>query len=223
MMKKIMLIFILLVVFMVVSTVTVKASNETAELKLSSSIVKPGETFTLKLSATCSDGINGIYTKIIYDEDKLEFIEGEVADSNLISLGAGTEITVISNSNSKITTADIYVLKFKVKSDVSTGSIANISTEEIGIDSDAATNSETKIDSKSVSVKIENNETDIIEQDDNKDITIESQKTEDSTKAKTVLPKTGVDVYLGILLTVVAIVLIIMYRKMKKYRGIKLK
>lgn len=151
------LISVVTIILLVLSIgITVQASSS-AEISLiaTSQKVKMGETFTVTLSATCSDGINGIDTTYSYDTDKLELISANVADSNKwASLGTDNQITVICNSSTKITEAEIYVLTFKVKETATAGDTANINISETLLDSDAATNSEVTLSEQQVSITV---------------------------------------------------------------------
>ena len=155
-MKKI-IITILLLICILASFTTVQAdSTATATLRTSNSTVKIGETFTVTLSVWCEEGINGIDTTYSYDSDKLELVSASLKDTtNWASLGSGDQITVISNSESKIKQADVYVLTFKVKDDATAGQTAKVSTKDILVDSDADTNSEKTVKALSTLIKIE--------------------------------------------------------------------
>lgn len=154
--NKLNLLVISIILLLISTTMSKAAAISTATLKINKDKVKPGDTFTVTLSVTCEEGINGIDTMYSYDEDKLELVSASVKDStNWSSLGADKQITVICNSTSKITTADVYVLTFKLKDTVEIGTTASISTTDILVDSDAATDSETTIKALNVLVTAE--------------------------------------------------------------------
>ncbi|MBR3162524.1 MAG: hypothetical protein IKF17_00265 [Clostridia bacterium] len=153
--KKIISLF-LVIALVLLGIGNVQAANTTASLRASSTTVKPGDTFTVTLSATCDDGINGIDTTITYDTQKLDFVSGSVPNSNWASLGTNQDISVICNSTEKITNADIYVLTFKVKETATIGTTATISTGDITLDSDAASNSLVTIEEKNTTITIAN-------------------------------------------------------------------
>lgn len=154
--KKLITFAIIIMVILANLSIVQAATTATATLKTNKDKVKPGDTFTVTLSVACEDGINGIDTTYSYDADKLELVSASVKDSvNWSSLGSDKQITVICNSTSKITTADVYVLTFKLKDTVATGTTASISTTDILVDSDAATNSEKTIKALNVSVTAE--------------------------------------------------------------------
>ena len=131
----------------------VNASTGTVNLIANNKSIKPGETFTVTLSVSCEDGINGIDTTYNYDQDKLELVSAKVSNDNWANLGINNSITVISNSTSKITSSDIYVLTFKVK-DNATAGIAKVSISDIMIDSDLSENSSFNVSAKAIDINI---------------------------------------------------------------------
>ena len=131
------------------------AATGTVEFKSNTTEVKKGETFTVTLSATSEDGINGIDTKYTYDSEKLDLVSENVADtSNWSNIGASPDITIICNSTQSIKNADIYILTFKVKDNVSAGSTIKIKTTDILLDTDAQTDSEVTITSKKLEITV---------------------------------------------------------------------
>lgn len=153
-MKRKLIISIISLCLILSSTIVINASTGEAKLVANKTTIQKGETFTATLSATCVDGINGISTKFNYDDTKLELISATTASSNWSSLGQGTEIVVICNSTSKITSDDIYVLTFKAKGNLKTNSETTINVEEVMLDSDATENSEFTVQVQSVVLKI---------------------------------------------------------------------
>ncbi len=136
------------------------AATGSVELRASVTQAKREETFTVTVSATSSDGINGIDTKYTYDTNGLELVSANVVNSsNWSSLGVDQDITVICNTTSKVTNADIYVLTFKVKNTATIGSKLKVETTEIVLDTDLATNSEVTIPAKVVEIEVIANET----------------------------------------------------------------
>lgn len=156
-MKKVFLNVCILIVFILISLSKVYAASDSIELKSSSNSVKPGDTFTVTISAKSDKGINGIDTKLTYDTDKLELTESNVSDSKWASLGADSDITVMSNTSSKITSADIWKLTFKVKSSVANGSKANVSIGDATLFTDDANNSSVSLRGSSVTIQIGDN------------------------------------------------------------------
>ena len=160
-MKKKLMILGFTILFMLANIMTCYAAVEpTAVLNADKTEVKAGETFTVTLSATCEDGINGIDTTYTYDTEKLELVSANVASSDFASLGTDNQITVICNSTESITSADIYVLTFKVKDGVEVDSTAKVSVSEITLDSDAATDSQHTIATQEVTITVKSDTTD---------------------------------------------------------------
>lgn len=156
-MKKIIITVITILIFTLASCSIAQAnSSATVTLKTSSSTIKAGEEFTVTMSVTCEDGINGIDTKYKYDTNKLEFVNDEIKDSKtMINLGQGSgdSITIINNAESSTKNVNI-VLTFKVKEGAKPGEKATITTEDILVDSNAETNSECTIKAQSVSITV---------------------------------------------------------------------
>jgi len=148
-------IFSLTVIMMLVSCMSfANAAESSARLTTGTSSVKPGETFTVTLSATCSDGINTVSTTIDYDENVLELVNGAVTDSSKwINLGENKDISIFSNSRDNITYADLYLMTFKVKETAQLGNTI-ISAGTITIDSNAENNSISTIDGETVLINV---------------------------------------------------------------------
>lgn len=154
-MKKRLMIIGFTMLFILTSVITCYAATEpTVTLQADKTDVKAGETFIVTLSATCEDGINGIDTTYTYDTEKLELVSANVASSDFASLGTDNQITVICNSTESITSADIYVLTFKVKDGVEADSTAKVSVSEITLDSDAATDSQHIITAQELTITV---------------------------------------------------------------------
>lgn len=149
--KKIIISIILCAIVLKIGIAQAVTGN--ANLKASNTNVKPGTTFTVTLSIECEDGINGIDTSYSYDKDKLELVSANVANSNWANLGLDNSITLISNTTSKITSNDVYVLTFKVNDSAQSG-ITKIDTNEIIVDSDLTENSSFTVSAKSVDINI---------------------------------------------------------------------
>ena len=229
---KIITAIIIAILIMLVASISFAASG-TVEFKPSITEVKKGETFTVTLSATSEDGINGIDTKYTYDSEKLELINEKVADSsNWSNMGTSPDITIICNSTQSIKNADIYILTFKVKDNVSSGSTIKIETTKILLDTDAQTDSEVHIPSKKIEIIVkevpednpnQNNKSSIESGDDEPKTTTETSPTKsDPTAAKGILPKTGENYVIISIFIIIAIVLsIIFHKKYFQYKDIK--
>lgn len=223
------------------ATITIKVSNEN---------IKVGDTFTVTLSATCDEGINGIDTTYTYDVEKLELVSANVSDANKwVSLGTDNAITAISNTSSKITNSEIYVLTFKIKENVKEGDKIEIATTKTMLDSDAATNSQYTIDGGKVEITVATETTGDGGQSTStgdkpiqKDPTIENQPSKDSgnteentflvktssdnaaqekTKANQVLPYAGVGISIIIAAVAVLGISILIYMQYRKLKDIK--
>lgn len=154
-MKKRILLSIIMLCIIVCSATMVYASTGKVDLLSNQTSVKPGDTFTVTISATCEDGINGITTTYSYDEDKLELVSAKVANNNWVKVTGTTNysIDVFCDTTSKITSDSIYVLTFKVKDTITTETTANVTISTIKVDSDVDASSFTE-DGKSVNISI---------------------------------------------------------------------
>lgn len=154
-MKLKVFISIIVVILALLFSSNVYAATGTVNFVPSMNQVKKGDTFTVTLSASSEDGINGVETKYIYDSNKLEFVSGNVVNSsNWISMGTAPEITVICNSQEKIKNADLYTLTFKVKDNANVGETIKVETNAILLDTDAQENSEVNIGAKKVEITV---------------------------------------------------------------------
>lgn len=154
--KIIILIGIIMILIIINSTISFANTDfiMAVVLNVTPSEVKVGETFTVILNATCSDGINGITTEYKYDEEKLELLSATVGDSNFVNLGTDNKIEVICNSESKITNAEVYVLTFKAKEGTNVGSTAKISIEKGTLDSDAKEDSQHVLNASEATITV---------------------------------------------------------------------
>lgn len=160
-MKRKLMIIVFTMLFILANIITCYAATEpTVTLQADKTEVKAGENFTVTLSATCEDGINGIDTTYTYDTERLELVSANVASSKFSSLGIDNQITVICNSSESITSSDIYVLTFKVKDGIEVGSTAIVSISETMIDSDAATDSQHTVAAQEVTITIKSDAAD---------------------------------------------------------------
>ena len=153
-MKKTISILTIVSIIMLLSFSNVFAATGKVTMKASNNEVKPGDTFTVTISATCDSGINGVDTKFTYDTDKLEIESSSLADSRFSSLGSDQDVTIINNTTNKITSADIWKITFKVKSTAKVGDSAKITMQDGTMDSDDSSNSNITIASTSLSVKV---------------------------------------------------------------------
>ena len=155
-MKKIIAILTLTLTLLIVLAGSMPnfAATAIANLHSSSLTVKPGETFTVVLSVNCQEGINGVIGLTYnYDKDKLDLVSEKIG-TNYTNLGTGDTIDLITNSKDKLTNEDIYIFEFKAKETIKSQTIANISTGDIKIDSDEASNSEAIVKGQKTSITI---------------------------------------------------------------------
>lgn len=147
---------LVLITILIACTAVVNATDVSARLTPSSESVKPGEKFTVTLSATNSDGLSSVTTSIQYDKEILELDNGAVSNtSKWISLGTGTNVSVFANNSENMTSEDVYILTFKVKENAKEGSTI-ISAGTITVDSFADANSISTIDAVSTTVNVTN-------------------------------------------------------------------
>lgn len=227
---------IIAIIIILLTSVTYAATG-TAELKADVKEVKKGETFTVTLVVASEEGINGISTKYTYDTDKLELVSESLVDTtNWSNLGTSPELTIICNSTSSIKSADIYTLKFKVKDNVTAGSVATVETTDILLDTDAQSDSEVTISAKKVEVNViedKNNNTDDPDTNNpsnpndpnnsnNTNNSGTNTKKPDSTSSGSTLPQTGEsNVIIYILIAISIIFSVISYKKYNEYKKIK--
>lgn len=154
-MKKRIIIFALVIVLIMISTIAVNAADAVAILNLSNEEVKPGDTFTVTLNIACEEGINGLISVLSYDDTKLQLIKTEMVDtSKWVNLGDEVNFNIIHNSSNTETSADIVKATFKVKDTAKVGTKAKITMSNVEVDSDAATNSTKTIGTKEIEVSI---------------------------------------------------------------------
>ena len=153
-MKKKIAILTMVLLYIIFCRIPIFAVTATANLNPSKLTVKPGETFTVTLSVTCQDGINGV-TGITYnyDNDKLDLVS-EKNGNNFFSLMNGNSIDIMSNSTEKIVKADVYLLEFKAKETITAQTTVNISVDDLWVDSDIATDSGTTVKGINTTVTI---------------------------------------------------------------------
>lgn len=102
--KKIITILSIIMMLVFGITLIVNAADATVTLKTDKTEVEPGGTFTITVSGTCEDGINGLTGSLTYDKAQLELVSATSADSEKwSSLGQNTEgnveIAIIANSS----------------------------------------------------------------------------------------------------------------------------
>ena len=154
-MKTKSIIAFIIAIFIVALSTNVFAATGTVEFKANTTEVEKGNEFTVTLSANSEEGINGIDAKYNYDLDKLELVSESLADTtNWSNMGTASNITILCNSTDSIKAADLYIIKFKVKDNVSAGDKIKIEITDIILDTDAQTNSEVTIGTKKIELAV---------------------------------------------------------------------
>lgn len=152
--KKVKIILISILLF-VLGAGVVNASSANATLMTDGQNIKAGETFTVTFVANCEEGINGLEGKISYDTDKLEFVKVETADATKwTNLGEGLTVQILNISSESIKESQIFKMTFKAKDDITAGTTANITVDEIVIDSEAQTDSSKSVVAQTISLNI---------------------------------------------------------------------
>lgn len=154
--KKIIILLIITGLLIIMSNLSVQAASATAELKTDKEKVKPGESFTVTLTASSEQELNGITGKLSYDEEKLELQEVEIAKDWIDMSGGDREkIELMYNSVNTVKTADVYKITFIVKEGASEQ--AKINVEELKISTMASEEDDTvTIGDREIGVDISN-------------------------------------------------------------------
>lgn len=156
-MKKHIVVEIAIIAMMIFCmTFNVNAASQNVTLKQNKTEVEPGDTFTVTITGSCEEGINGLEALVTYESNQLELIESKVADDKWINIGQTTEdgiqLSIMCNSVNTIKDADIFKLTFKVKNDAERGSNAKVTVSQIALYSD--TSQKYDIGTKNVSVLV---------------------------------------------------------------------
>ena len=154
-MKKNIIFNVVILLVISICTSVNAAANAIVTLKADEYQVKQGDTFKVTLSVSCEKGINGIDTTYTYDKTSLELIKAELIGSNKwVDYSQAGSLTILCDSSSKITSADIYEFEFRVKENASVGALAEITIGKTLVDTDEATNSEIEIEAKSINITV---------------------------------------------------------------------
>lgn len=211
----------------------VNAADATVALKPDKTEANPGDTFTITVSGSCEDGINGLTGNLSYDVNKLELVSAKAADENWSSLGqnsAGSvEMALIGNSTDTVKNADIFKVTFKIKDSVERGTTVKVEASNLVLDSDAAQDSEHNIGTKDVTVTIkEKVATPENTTPQNTTNTAPGNKTEyenilekntTQSQAKT-MPYTGLEIVTVLGIVALSITVLILYTQYRKYKNI---
>ena len=134
----------MLAIAMIISGMILNVNAATGSVSVipSKTEVNPGDTFTVTISGSCEEGINGLEAVVTYEEAKLELVESKAADNKWIDLGqnvdTGVGISLMCNSADTIKNANMYVLTFKVKNDATVDTTAKVTASGITLYSDAS-------------------------------------------------------------------------------------
>ena len=108
----------------------IAATEPTADLKIENTSVKPGDTITVVLNATCEQGLSYVGTEIQYNKDVLT-LQNKTVSSDWVDYGTD-KLELFVNSSTKKTNANLYTLTFKVNDNAEAGTI-KITTTPIEI------------------------------------------------------------------------------------------
>lgn len=246
-MRKTVLIVSIIIAIILTGITTVHAATASANLNASSTSVKPGDTFTVTLNVECDGGIALISGnedndgfKMNYDGNKLELVSKEAKGLIDLNEEATSGTICLMGSSTSFSSGEVYEITFKVKTDATDGDV-EFSTTPIVITN--FEDNESTITVQSISVEItgsstpteltnpaEPEEPTAQSNSGNKDgaksstpnttSTSTSGKTPDTTTATSALPKAGSIVIRGLSLSGLIVVAVLMYKKIKQYRGI---
>ena len=218
-MRKTLLIVGIIFALILTGISTVQAVAATASLKSSANTVKPGDTFTVTLSANCDNGVNGIVGNeasqgfgFSYDTSKLELVSREAKIMSDANDGENTIALVYLGSN-PVNTGDFYTFTFKAKEGASGNATVSTTAMEVkGYDN----TSTTSIPAQSVSVNISTTATNPTNNSNSSTsgttTPAKSGTAADATTATKKIPAAG-RAALGGVITIVIIGAIIAYKK----------
>ena len=116
-MAKLKMTLVLILLVLVLFAGNVYASTPNVTITLDKSEVEIGDTFEVTISASAEDAIDGLSSKIEYDENILEKVSSELIDSdNWSDLDTFPNLVATWKTiGTEKTSADIYKITFKVK------------------------------------------------------------------------------------------------------------
>ena len=119
-MTKLKMILVLILSVLVLFAGNVYASTPNVTITLDKSEVEIGDTFEVTISASAEDAIDGLSSKIEYNENVLEKVSSELIDSdNWSDLDTFPNLVATWKTiGTEKTSADIYKITFKVKDNV---------------------------------------------------------------------------------------------------------
>ena len=222
--KKIVL---MVIVFLLCLTMKAYAGVTEVNLKTSSTEVKPGEKVTVTVSAVRGNGIEGFDAVLEYDKTKLKLTnEGSLAGENYSSLSGTDDLTgefrvslMYIGSGDGPAEADIAKLEFEVLDGAKVDDILSVKLTDIQLIDSELTG--TEVEDKEVQIKVIKEET----PGGNTNTNTPSGNTNTNTpgqnnNASGDYPYAGTGNIAFIIISVVTIIAIAMYIKIKKYRDI---
>lgn len=119
-MTKLKMILVLILSVLVLFAGNVYASTPNVTITLDKSEVEIGDTFEVTISASAEDAIDGLSSKIEYNENVLEKVSSELIDSdNWSDLDTFPNLVATWKTiGTEKTSADIYKITFKVKDNI---------------------------------------------------------------------------------------------------------
>ena len=220
--KKIVL---MIIVFLLCLTMKAYAGVTEVNLKASSTEVKPGEKVTVTISAVRGNGIEGFDAVLEYDKTKLKLTnEGSLAGENYSSLSGTDSLTgefrvslMYVGSGDGPAEADIAKLEFEVLDGAKVADILSVKLTDIQLIDSELTG--TEVADKEVQIKV------IEEETPGGNTNTPSGNTNTNTpgqnnNASGDYPYAGTGNIAFIIISVVTIIAIAMYLKIKKYRDI---
>ena len=234
-MRKLKVSLLIIFIICLFNFTKVLAAEATAVLNVDKTTLKPGDTVTATLNASCDEGLSFVGTKIEYDTNVLT-LQNKTIANDWVDYGTD-KLELFINSSNKTTNATVCTLVFKVNDDA-TERTTTISTTEIEI-TDINNSEYTKSKSEKILTvakeetnagqeneqqgNTENGEKPKEEQPqnqakDNGKNTAEENKIQDKTASKNSLPNTGrTNIIIG-LAFVILIIGTVLYLKNTKYK-----
>ena len=220
--KKIVL---MVIVFLLCLTMKAYAGVTEVNLKTSSTEVKLGEKVTVTVSAVRGNGIEGFDAVLEYDKTKLKLTnEGSLAGENYSSLSGTDDLTgefrvslMYIGSGDGPAEADIAKLEFEVLDGAKVDDILSVKLTDIQLIDSELTG--TEVEDKEVQIKVIKEET----PGGNTNTNTPSGNTNtpgQNNNASGDYPYAGTGNIAFIIISVVTIIAIAMYLKIKKYRDI---
>ena len=231
--KKIVL---MIIVFLLCLTMKAYAGVTEVNLKASSTEVKPGEKVTVTVSAVRGNGIEGFDAVLEYDKTKLKLTnEGSLAGENYSSLSGTDDLTgkfrvslMYIGSGDGPAEADIAKLEFEVLDGAKVDDILSVKLTDIQLIDSELTG--TEVEDKEVQIKVIEEETpggntNTNTPGGNTNTNTPGGNTNTNTPGQNNnaggdYPYAGTENFALIIISVVTIIAIAMYLKIKKYKGI---